>query len=285
VGDVTVKEIGVLDGVTGDEILAQSPERDDPGLFAPLRNGTNVILRTDYIEKRVRRIVEGLGDSACDLIVIALTGLRTAITSRIPIINGQHAVDAWTAAFVTSELNIGLIYPLPQQGSILTNFDFCTRLQSAHATVAGGHSAQLSHAVDMVARADLIVMHSVGYTEEMAQRVARESRKPVVTARKIIAGAIRIRLAELEGRSLEAKQGALSGADILNLLPEVGALLTHREREVLTYVLEGGSNKLIGRSLGISHRTVEIHRSRAMGKLNVTSVTQLIRRALASPSR
>ncbi|MFX7776299.1 LuxR C-terminal-related transcriptional regulator, partial [Acinetobacter baumannii] len=57
-----------------------------------------------------------------------------------------------------------------------------------------------------------------------------------------------------------------------------------REREVLELVLEGGANKLIARSLSISHRTVEIHRARAMAKLGATSVTELIRRALmASP--
>jgi protein AroM len=34
-------------------------------------------------------------------------------------------------------------------------------------------------------------MHSVGYTETMARRVARVTGRPVVTARRVIAGAIR----------------------------------------------------------------------------------------------
>jgi FixJ family two-component response regulator len=56
--------------------------------------------------------------------------------------------------------------------------------------------------------------------------------------------------------------------------------LTKRETEVLVQVLEGAANKSIGRTLGISHRTVEIHRARAMLKLGATSTPELIRRAL-----
>jgi DNA-binding NarL/FixJ family response regulator len=40
--------------------------------------------------------------------------------------------------------------------------------------------------------------------------------------------------------------------------------LTSREEAVLARVLDGLSNKTIGRMLGISHRTVEIHRARAI---------------------
>ncbi|WP_368733556.1 LuxR C-terminal-related transcriptional regulator [Acinetobacter baumannii] len=54
---------------------------------------------------------------------------------------------------------------------------------------------------------------------------------------------------------------------------------------MLALVLEGGANKLIARALGISHRTVEIHRARAMSKLGATSVTELIRRALMVSQR
>ncbi len=47
--------------------------------------------------------------------------------------------------------------------------------------------------------------------------------------------------------------------------------LPRRETGVLVQVLEGAANKFIARALGISHRTVEIHRARAMLKLGATS--------------
>ncbi len=56
--------------------------------------------------------------------------------------------------------------------------------------------------------------------------------------------------------------------------------LTDREREVLLLAAQGDPNATIGKRLFISPRTVEIHRSRAMKKLGITSVTELVRFAL-----
>jgi FixJ family two-component response regulator len=53
--------------------------------------------------------------------------------------------------------------------------------------------------------------------------------------------------------------------------------LTSREREVAHLVAQGLLNKQIGEQLGISGRTVKIHRGRVMHKLNIRSVPELIR--------
>jgi DNA-binding NarL/FixJ family response regulator len=58
------------------------------------------------------------------------------------------------------------------------------------------------------------------------------------------------------------------------------ALLSDREKEVVRFVAEGMSNRTIGKSLKISVRTVEAHRSRIMLKLNLTSVADLVRYAV-----
>jgi DNA-binding CsgD family transcriptional regulator len=52
--------------------------------------------------------------------------------------------------------------------------------------------------------------------------------------------------------------------------------LTPREREVLDYVLAGKPNKLTAYSLGISQRTVEVHRSRIFQKLGVRNAIELV---------
>lgn len=61
--------------------------------------------------------------------------------------------------------------------------------------------------------------------------------------------------------------------------------LTPREREVMELVVQGLHNPAIGKQLGISLQTVKVHRMRAMGKLDVTTVPDLTRRwaAAASP--
>ena len=53
--------------------------------------------------------------------------------------------------------------------------------------------------------------------------------------------------------------------------------LTERERDVMRLAVAGCSNKEIARHLGISHRTVEIHRSRVMQKTGSTSLLDLVR--------
>ena len=60
--------------------------------------------------------------------------------------------------------------------------------------------------------------------------------------------------------------------------------LTPREREVMDLALQGQPSKLIAHRLGISYRTVELHRSHLLEKLGVASITELACR-LASPPR
>lgn len=58
------------------------------------------------------------------------------------------------------------------------------------------------------------------------------------------------------------------------------ATLTAREREVFRLVAAGKANKVIAADLGISQRTVEIHRGRVMEKMQARSLPQLVRIAL-----
>jgi two-component system, LuxR family, response regulator FixJ len=59
------------------------------------------------------------------------------------------------------------------------------------------------------------------------------------------------------------------------------AQLSGREREVLALVVEGLTNKEIGRALGVSPRTVEAHRAHLFEKLEAPSLAQLVRRYAA----
>ncbi|HEU4780756.1 MAG TPA: response regulator transcription factor [Steroidobacteraceae bacterium] len=56
--------------------------------------------------------------------------------------------------------------------------------------------------------------------------------------------------------------------------------LTPREREVLDLLTQGKQNKVIGLELGVSPRTIEIHRARVMEKMNAQSVAELVRMML-----
>ncbi len=64
--------------------------------------------------------------------------------------------------------------------------------------------------------------------------------------------------------------------DIKNRLDQ----LTPREQEVMAYVLRSTQNKVIATKLGISIKTVELHRANLMAKMQATSPTELVRLAL-----
>lgn len=58
------------------------------------------------------------------------------------------------------------------------------------------------------------------------------------------------------------------------------AMLTKREKEVMELLVNGKQNKGIAQELGISPRTVELHRSRVMEKMQATSLSELVRAAM-----
>ena len=79
----------------------------------------------------------------------------------------------------------------------------------------------------------------------------------------------------------QAEQEAVTRADASGRL----SLLTPREEQVMKLVVDGKPNKSIARTLSISVKTVEMHRSNMMKKLRLNSVPDLVRLALlANPS-
>src|SRR5262245_5784671 len=59
-------------------------------------------------------------------------------------------------------------------------------------------------------------------------------------------------------------------------------LLTPREHQVLAQIANGASNKEVGRNLGISMRTVEVHRAHVMEKLGAKNAADLVRIVLSN---
>ena len=62
------------------------------------------------------------------------------------------------------------------------------------------------------------------------------------------------------------------------------ASLSPREREVLNLVTQGKANKMVAGDLGVSQRTVEIHRAHVMQKMEAGSLAELVRMMMAVSS-
>lgn len=110
-----------------------------------------------------------------------------------------------------------------------------------------------------------------------------------MSVRAIKAGAVDFLTKPVTGTALlESVQAALLEGERLNTQAELNesaaarvACLTEREREVMVLATEGLPNKEIARRLGISHRTVEIHKARIMHKTGSDTLLDLARIAEA----
>jgi len=71
----------------------------------------------------------------------------------------------------------------------------------------------------------------------------------------------------------ESRRHIAHRADVLRRLET----LTPRERQVMDLVVDGSANKVIAIDLGLSERTVEIHRAKVMEKMAARSVAHLVK--------
>jgi two-component system response regulator DctR len=76
-------------------------------------------------------------------------------------------------------------------------------------------------------------------------------------------------------QALAASRAELEATQAQNLVMRALAELTERERDVMRLVVDGKPNKLVANALGISVRTVEVHRARVFDKMNVKSAVEL----------
>ena len=86
---------------------------------------------------------------------------------------------------------------------------------------------------------------------------------------------------ELLGMLMEAFASLNETRKMHNLVDELRrchASLTEREREVMRYVVAGMSNRALADQLGVSDRTIEVHRSRGMKKMGAESLPDLVRK-------
>ncbi|CDN55768.1 AroM family protein [Neorhizobium galegae bv. officinalis bv. officinalis str. HAMBI 1141] len=265
-------EIGALDGLSKAEIDDLKVRPGEQSIITRLADNTDIVVSKPRIAERMAKIAAAFHPNEFDLVVILSTGLFRDFESTCPTVNAQRAMESAVISLAAHGASVGLIQPLQQQIAEL-DIPALAPYKICASYAADGDRKLLAGALVDLADAEIIVLNSVSFTEADRQMVAKASGKPVVLARRIVASAIRLLL----HRSQPVTLPGVSPEFAEKLLR-----LTPRERQVLSLVAEGLSNKAIARQLGISPKTVEIHRSNVMSKMEVTSSNALIRMVITA---
>ncbi|MDP6435747.1 MAG: response regulator [Gammaproteobacteria bacterium] len=89
-------------------------------------------------------------------------------------------------------------------------------------------------------------------------------------------------LMERISQAMEIHRQSQDEAEYCKDIQRRAATLTPREREVMQHVVSGAANKVVAMDLGLSQRTVEVHRSRVMEKMGARSLAELVRMSISA---
>jgi protein AroM len=270
-----IVQIGALDNLTEMEILGLKPQGEELGLATVLKSGKQVTLSESWLRQRITEICGDRGRTADDLTVVASTGVFDWGTTGEFVLHAQNILDEFMDAMLLSGFQTGKLVPLV--GQLGARGKKQARVSEVYGPM--GNPPALKQACDRLGECDILVMNSMGYTEQERAVVQEYLGKPTVHVRQLIGQALSRTIRQSKSKS--AGERLLEGSALNSRLGD----LTKRERQVFDHVLKGLANKEIARILEISHRTVEIHRSRMLAKMGVSSSTELMRLIVHNASR
>ena len=267
--DCDFVEVGALDDLSEMEIDELRPSVTEIGIATSLQNGRRVSLSENWLRQRIYELCENKGKTSQDITIIASTGVFDIGTTGEYVIHGQNCLDRLMEAMVISGQIVGKIFPLSRQPYY---YNKKSASCETDAFAAPSDSENLMLACDTLKNCDLIVLNSMGYSETDQELTRKYSGKPVILVRRVLAGVV-AKIIRQTSENSPTSDRLLQGSQLNDRLHK----LTKRERQVFDKVISGLGNKDIGRNLGISHRTVEIHRARMLSKMGVSNSTDLMR--------
>ena len=186
-----IVQAGALDGLTYEEILDFKPDKDDYVLVSRLRDGRSVKFAERYILPRLQDCIDKLEAAGVDVILFICTGeFPDTFTSSKPLLYPQRILHG-VAPNLIYKGKLAVITPDADQIAQSHKKWSETGAQVVVVNASPyGEEDELNGAVEKLNKEeniDLIVMDCIGYTQNMKERVAKGTGKPVVLARTIVA--------------------------------------------------------------------------------------------------
>ncbi|MCD2511509.1 AroM family protein [Comamonas endophytica] len=191
---VHIDEFGVLDGLDEAQRAELAPRAGSHRFATRLRSGAQIELDHHKTEARLAALMQQADDKGYDVLVPLCTGTLIP-RMRSLVVEPQQVVDHHVAALSAHCTTLGLIVPLAAQVETfhLAQPVACA-VQTVHASPYESDPVAAAAAFDAAGRAlagcDLIVMHCMGYSQAMRERVARASGRPTLLSNRIVADAL-----------------------------------------------------------------------------------------------
>jgi len=192
--EIEILEAGALDGLSHEEAEAFRPGRGDYILCTRMADGTEVVIGKRFILPRMQGHIHRLAREGAEIILLLCTGKFPEFSSRRLLIEPQKVLDHFISALQGKNQRIGLMVPLQEQ---------VDQARKKYGRMKGeviirpaspySREDQVSRAAEALKRANphVIVMHCMGYTQRMKDRVREITGKPVVLARSLVARALK----------------------------------------------------------------------------------------------
>jgi protein AroM len=186
--DLDLRQMGVLDELTYEQILGLTPGPDDYVLHTRLRDGTSVTVGREPIVSLVQACIHQLEEEGADPILLLCTGEFPELRSQGLLIEPDRLLINVVRGLGVSRL--GVMVPLPSQVGELTE------KWGGLGAVATFVAASPYTDQDQVARAagelgghdlDLVVMDCIGYTSAHKRSVSQVTGRPVLLSSSAVA--------------------------------------------------------------------------------------------------
>lgn len=192
---LSATEFGVLDGLSDEECLAMAPRQNDEMFVSRLRSGEEIHMRRRDVTERLILLLHDIDTQGFDLIVLLCTGHFPEIQNleiRTPLIEPQLLMDGLPTTLLANIRRVAIIVPNARQTAMHAPYQGRETRRTWLSPYSGHISDpdELSRLDQDLSGAQLIVMHCVGYGNDMKDVLHQRYRCPVLIPRRVISATI-----------------------------------------------------------------------------------------------